>query len=457
MKASTRGDSSKPSTSKAFVLPCKSLQPSISQADEMSKVVLVKSEEVVKNEPTVKQEPLEAIEWQNGLSTVEPPMELARIPMKIEQPVAPITALPEQKICDQNIAHSANSKPILTTTLPALKNNSRKTFVKCVGKDGKISLMELVQDEKNPQLFKMVLPQANKVIAQKIQASGAPISLPSNLIRPITSMANKPNLKLINIQNSLANRHNSIASSSQPPVNLPKLVAINSPHPSNTVSNRSTPAPTITATQRVASTLKPISVPLLMTASNPNLMQTSKPISIASSIPDSKPTSVLIHKPISNPVKSIIQKNNKVWMMDPSRLPRINQQQSLLKPQVSLLKSRINPTNSNNLKKITVSDILGLEHNINVFVPTNVKLKSNVQIKKQPTTHQYGDELEKRFFARKSFENMTEAIGWLLREIPLISSLAAQLDFRESFPYVVPTLTDFHNLLIPKQRSFEVK
>lgn len=219
---------------------------------------------------------------------------------------------------------------------------------------------------------------------------------------------------------------------------MPKLVAINSPHASTSILNRPIPPPKIVV---------------------PAIQQKITPVSSAS-----RPASM--QKTNHSPITGVMQANNKIIVLDSSRLPK-NQQQSLLKPQVSLLKPRPAAattgratTKANHLKKITVSNISGLENrNINVFVPADVKFESNVKFKSQTDKqihHKYGAELEQWFLAGNSFTNMTGAIGWLLKRIPLISTMAAQPEFRESFPFVVPTLADFYSLLIPKQRSFEV-
>lgn len=403
---------------------------------------------MIKQEPVFNHEPMDIVQptkpsqtmWPNGYQSPQ------LTPVKVK--TAPvISAVPQLRICDQNNTNSSTLVVKQPTSIPQIVKG-KKTFVKCVGKDGKVSLMELVRDEKNPKLFKMVLPpgvHANKIVMQPapgVNRPAAPIVVASNLIRPTntiplvqpvqqlrnaTPSPSKPSLVSIQtpitVSNQLANRRFSIGNLVSPsktlpnqlfnvsnPVQMPKLVAINSPHP--TTSGQ----------------LRPI------------------------------PRHHLIQK--TNPLAPLIQKNNKVLVLDSNRLPK-SQQQSLLRPQVSLLKPRPQMMTPKNLKKITFNNISGMGNkNINIFVPADVKLDADqIQQKSQPSApvqHRYGDELEKRFLARKSFENMTEAIGWLLKEIPLISILATQTEFKESFPFVVPNLADFHSLLVTKQRSFEV-
>ncbi|XP_055309470.1 YEATS domain-containing protein 2 [Sitodiplosis mosellana] len=487
---------SKLSPCKASTLPCKpplfpSPSPTISAQTLTSHQLLescqppmvIKQEPLLLNHellathpPIIKQEPMEIVTneelWPNGLPIAQHiPPQLTPLNIKTE-PVKPVT-VPQFKVCDQNNVNVSNlpSSNRVAVPVPAatIKGTAKKTFVKCVGKDGKVSLMELVRDEKNPKLFKMVLPpgvQANKMVLQSVNQTGAAV----NFIKPMaptmnvvgqsgntsasastSSPGNSMSQKFLSpVKLPLANIHNPIANTSAQLVNrrismgnltsptknqlptMPKLVAINSPHPSTSVLNRPIPPPKIVVPQ-------------------PGITSVS-----------SSPRPTSMQKTHFNPITGIMQKNNKISVVDSSRLPK-NQQQSLLKPQVSLLKPRTTittaTTNANQLKKITVSNISGLENrNITVFVPADVKFESNVQSKSHTNNqvhHRYDEELEQRFLACKSFTNMTEAIGWLLKKIPLFSTMAKQPEFRESFPFVVPSLADFHSLLIPKQRSFE--
>lgn len=522
---------SEPSTSKTSLLTCTSsnLPPppiqqkmpspiqstsarAISRIEAPMKAHPLPIETVIKQEVVIKQEPMDygesrQEEWQNGHQNIQSSQIAAAVKVKTEpRPVTtPIFTAPQLKICDQNnvnlgVASTSTQRlnkpiePVLRTPVPIVKGIGKKTFVKCIGKDGKVSLMELVQDEKNPKLFKMVLPPGvqatNKLVIQHGQGNiraATPIVIQPNLIRPTVNVMLKPGsvrtgqigslnslqsptpalefgakiasaIKVpalaVNVQNATNMRislSNLVSPSKNPPNQLlnvsyqsamPKLVAINSPHPSTSGVNRSIPhSVAVTAAVSTLQTNDEQRSPLTQ---KPNL----SPLTI---------------KGVSSPLTKVLQQNKKVIILDASRMPK---QQSLLKPQVSLLKPRLQPTNVNNLQKITVSNISGLANrNINVFVPAGVKIEAN---NIQPTgqtalssplqsqaRRRYGDEVEKRFTAR-TFAHMSEAIGWLLKEIPLISSLAAQPEFREIFPFVVPNPDDFQRLLVVKQRNFEV-
>lgn len=139
----------------------------------------------------IKQEPMEIATNEEILSNGIPianqiPPQLT--PLNIKTEPIKSTTVPQLKICDQSNLPSSNR---IALPMPGamLKATAKKTFVKCVGKDGKVSLMELVRDEKNPKLFKMILPpgvQANKMVLQGMNQTGAP----ANFIKSITPTMN---------------------------------------------------------------------------------------------------------------------------------------------------------------------------------------------------------------------------------------------------------------------------
>lgn len=445
------------------------------------------------------------------------PVQQAPSNIKIESPTSVPSTVPQLQLCD-NVNSSSSSQQLLNTTSPVLKKTPRK-FIKCVSKDGKVSLMELVQDEKNPKLFKMVLPQgiqANQLKMQPMQGANRPGLAPivlstSNMVR---SVAPTPNIvrglaPTPNLVRGLAPTPNMVRCPAPlirlPAKNMPVLSAISpkvtvpmgairvpSPNiigkptqmnslPLNSVRSPSisTPGWPINVVRSPANTLKSpsplpnskLNVATSSVISNPssNLLKPSltlpnsavqlpKLVAINSPLPPQVPLNTITQhvpsKVIPNanlqPVTKIIRKNNKILVLDSTQAIK-GQQQSLLKPQVSLLKSR---APSNNLKKFTVSNISGFEHkNINVFIPADMKVASKSQ--NVSSSQLIKEELEKQFL-RLSFENMKAAVRWLLKKIPLISSLAAETEYRAIFPFVMPSLSDFQNLSVAKQRSFEV-
>lgn len=423
--------------------PSSSCEISIKQ--EPLNVQMPVPETLISTEPPIKIENSQHYGATSALASVPlsvPIPSVNTVNIKMEHP-SPLPVIPEFKICDLNNANISSQigNPQVKVVMPASKEPPKKRFIKCVSKDGRVSLMELIQDEKNPKLYKMVLPQpvqgSTIVLPPAANRMATPIVLnPPNLVRPAANLVVQPNSLVppnigninlpsralpvgsirpvivlnrpnqpMNKTNATLNRSNGTSIS----VELPKLVAIDSPRPQPTV---------------VTQQPRPVVLPA--------------PIRPSTAIIPCKPT-------------QIIQKNNKVLVLD-SNQPSRTQPKSLLKPGVSLLKPRPQST-SNNLKKIIVNNIPGIEHkNINVFVPADVKLELNTAIKS--TT--FEDALEKRFLDLRIFSNVSDAVAWLMKEIPLVTSMASQRGYRESFPFAMSTLAEFQSLHLAKQRSFEV-
>lgn len=390
---------------------------------------------------------------------------ISTTPIKIEQsPTRPqIVAGPSKQrtsICIQNSANALNVGSKLTTTNPMVVVQPKgapgqKRFIKCVSKDGKISLMELVQDAANPKVFKMVLPKG--VGTGKISLQQQPQPQPSQAMNTVKFV--KPMIQPMKIGTVLPS-----TSTGQMPIirNLSRssmnLISTNANTP---VTNLN-----LTTTNTLASMTKPT-----QSVNKSNVVVVSKPsvslpklVAINSQKTTMSPINKMVPRPGQLPPGTrIIKKDNKILVLESNQPYKTQQQrQSLLKPQVSLLKPRPLITSiASSVKRITVTNIPGIEHkNINVFVPNDIGVSATKSVFKTKNTgtmrYDFSNHLESRFMARKTFTNMTEAIAWLLKSIPLVTSYAAQDGFRESFPFVVATMADFYSLHVAKQRSFEV-
>lgn len=386
-------------------------------------------------------------------------------PIKIEQPSIShqIIAGPSKQIstiCNQNYANLLNAGSNVSAINPVVaaqpKAATPKRFIKCVSKDGKISLMELVQDESNPKVFKMVLPKGvgtNRVNLQQQQQQQPQAMNTMKLVKPLgtalmqpikigTMLASSSSGKMPLIRNLTGNSMNSISNNANTPITNLNLTTINSisaiPKATQLVPN-----------SNIVVVPKPsISLPKLVAINSPK--STTPPTNKASLSAQQFP-----------PGTRIIKNNNKILVLDSNQLQKAQRQkQSLLKPQVSLLKPRPTTSIGSSVKRITVTNIPGIEHkNINVFVPNDMGMatKSVFKAKSTLTMRQnFSKLLENRFMARRTFSNMTEAIAWLMKAIPLVSSTAAHPEFRESFPFVVSTMAEFYSFHVAKQRNFEV-
>lgn len=423
----------------------------------------------IKHEPGVSVNvPVQSASINNYLSTLVP-----QVKQKIEPPsiVAQNIAGPSKPgptISDQNYANvsdASNQSITNSGSMVVPKATTSKHFIKCVSKDGKISLMQLVQDQSNPKLFKMVLPKnisTNRINVQQQQHQQSPAINTVKLLKPLSTpltqpikitpmLANTLNGKGPMVRNSLGDPTNAGISNTNTPMTIKSEnksnLSINGTNSSLNSPNKSTALPKIVAINSPKPTL--LKIPPTSTVSQVirpiPVTQTTTPIPRNTSLP---------------PGVRIIKRNNKILVLD-SKPVQKRPQQSLLKPQISLLKPRPTTSSVQSLKKITVSNITGMEHkNINVFVPNNLENAPKSMFKPKNTPciirQNFSDQLEKRFFARTTFTCMTEAIAWLMKAIPLVSSLAVQPDYRDSFPFIVPTMDEFCSLMVTKQRCFEV-
>lgn len=225
-----------------------------------------------------------------------------------------------------------------TITANIMQDANGKRFVKFVDKNGKVSLIELVADQKNPKVFKFILP---------------------------------------NVQSTNASSSSTITSSASPVTSLSTM-------PSNL---------------KIANETKPLA---------------------------------------SNQMKKM-------------------QQQSLLKPQISLLKSMANIDDRNvdqkrNVKMLTV----GIDNRkVNVFVPTSTATSSVVSSIK--TIESKSIAFERNFSRIDCFASQTNAIIWLLKRLPLIAYDEIERKRLNDFPFVAENFMKFSKMSLPKQRSYEVK
>lgn len=335
------------------------------------------------------------------------------------------------------------------------KPTTPKRFIKCVSKDGKVSLMELIQDESNPKLFKMILPKSVNTSKVGLKQPQQQLQLPRATNAVLTTASMQPPIKIGTV---LANPSSGKV---VPIIRTSNSVSSNANIPSASLNLTTIPSLSGLSSQSM-------NKPNIVIGGNLSLNGPStstilpKLVAVNSSTPMTPTAQPTSSTQSLSPHMRIIKKNNKIFVVDSQQLQKTqSQQQTVRKPQVSLLKPR--PTTaigSSVVKKITVTNIPGIEYkNINVYVPNDIQIASKSIFKAKHTSAMrpsYSELLEKRFIARNTYSNMTEAISWLLKAIPLVTPLASQLEFRESFPFVVSSMAEFSNLNVVKQRSFEV-
>ncbi|KAL5290213.1 YEATS2 family protein [Megaselia abdita] len=142
--------------------------------------------------------------------------------------------------------------------------------------------------------------------------------------------------------------------------------------------------------------------------------------------------------------KKVFQKDGKMYIIDP--LQTKLRKQSLLKPQVSLLRSQL-----------PVSLIRSKSKQINLLHGDHdyIKLKSfeEIVVKKVPSQN-FSKELELKFLSIK-FATLRHAIDFLLRKLPLVSRMANDTNFKNCYPFIVSNLDEYHKIGKVKQFTYE--
>lgn len=298
---------------------------------------------------------------------------------------------------------SPSTQPIATSPANANKPVQLKKLMKCFDKSGKVSYVELVPDPSNPKMFKMIVPKV--------------VTLPKNAIAAVPATG-------VNGTGALT-----------PTVPVATVIR---------QKNHKVFA--------MDSTKVPVQLQLQQTAQQPpqqQIQQQQQPQQMQQlrQILPTQPPKPQILYPLPKLQKPIAPK------------PAQPQQQSLLKPQISLLK--LSQGAKRPVKVIRVNNIAGLKNrNINVFVPSNLKMESgdtrpSKPNEQSPEPRNVTDQLEADFFGQ-SFSNVTMAVGWLLKRLPLISTSATNADYKQAFPFVTRSSADFQSFHLAKQRSFEV-
>lgn len=135
--------------------------------------------------------------------------------------------------------------------------------------------------------------------------------------------------------------------------------------------------------------------------------------------------------------KKVFQKGGKMFIIDP--LQKILKKQSLLKPQVSLLKAQgpvslLKPIlNGNSSSKIPC------DHDYSKFGV------SKEMIIKKIHNQSFSNQLESKFGSIK-FSTVRYAIDFLLRKLPLISRMASDYGFKSCYPFIVSSLEEYQKL-----------
>lgn len=418
------------------------------------------------------------------------------VPITSQQPVANNThanSIPETNSVtpiklNSLLLSSGNGVAIPGTGQPKVLLPANKKFMKCIDKNGRVSLIEVVVDPNNPKILRMVIPtaQSNKGLTPVVSGPNKPIASNQNakfVVRPTQktislSSGNKviPITNLENTQRALSETSTKLIV--KPSNNITSTMVLNPQNtPPSTVQPKLITAVKPTIANATIATPIPIKTQIVNTAS-PKPFTSFSVATVANSNQQ---------KPPSNS-KTMLMKNGNIFVFNSPGAKPQQRQQSLLKPQISLLRSPLDSSKTNqpsllnvdnpNVKIVTVKSVTGMENRkINVFVPSDDKAKLfnsggrcadrnavdgdvggskkkyifNTKLKRQ-----YAQELEDIFLQMNGFTCARGAICWLLRRIPLITPLASKHRYQESFPFVVDSEQTFRAMFMAKRRSNEV-
>lgn len=365
--------------------------------------------------------------------------------------------VPIQRIVNNQ---QAPEKPAIMSTnnsLVTFSNMPNKKFMKCIDKQGKVSFVELLPDPNNPKVFKLVLPN------NKLTPLGTNSIRPMPALSPIQTAATKPIPPLVTT--SLTVR--------PPALNVP-INSMNNkgvPIVNAAIKQTSQPPQLFTPTNN-AGTMK------LHTSNNLNVNTIPKvvnknPVNTIKRPAETPLAQIQQNTPLSNVHdKAVIMKNGKIFIVDKSKAivqPKL--QQSLLKPQVSLLKPAIA---ENNQQLQVPCPPLSLSNQLNIrlsneksvfkkisksatqnepFATSSAIGKNVLSIKVNPRQHAI--DLEERFYKCDHFKHVTDSVYWLLRRLPLIMKQEIH-GLRDSFPFMARNEQTYYSMHWGKQRCYEV-
>lgn len=329
------------------------------------------------------------------------------------------------KAIDPQQQASTSKQPIEAANQSVVKKPVQaKKLIKCIDKSGKVSFVELVQDPSNPKVFKMIVPKVVSIAKNSIPAAGATPATSANGNGATTQLVSDVGAPSTLSATAIRQKNHKVFAidSTKVPVQLQlqhKQPQQQHQQPQQPQTGQQRPAQQQHLQPQQKSQLKQ------MPPAHPKHPQALYPLTKRQILPK----------------------------------PSQPQQQSLLKPQISLLK--LSQSAKAPVKVIRVNNIAGLKNrNINVFVPSNLKVHPSntgpAQPDEQPKESRNLDVQLETEFCGQSFNTVTMAVNWLLKRLPLISSNASYANYRQAFPFVTRSLADFKSFHLAKQRSFEV-
>lgn len=320
---------------------------------------------------------------------------------------------------------------------------TKKTLVRCLDSNGKIIFAELQVDPNNPKNIKIV--KTPNVIASQ-HPGGVNGAKPKNFVqlKVGTTVDSKQVALSTNVSNA-ANRIIKVHPIASTMANPKPMIIIN---PS--MSRPDAVGTKMSAENKKVFFIKSPSSLNLNSSNPPPLVKISDPgkVALTSNLKTNQ-TNESNRKLTLNP-NNVIMKNGKIIILDRDKPTVKPKQESLLKPQFSLLKplvqKQLNDTSS--AKSILIQkpspQLLGnrIRKQTPTIMPTVVK---------RDYQKEFGT-----IFLRHRFQSVRSATEYVLRNTPLVNKLASRPEFSAAFPFVVETEEKFNSFPFAKRRSNEV-
>ncbi|KAG4076946.1 hypothetical protein HA402_015933 [Bradysia odoriphaga] len=315
----------------------------------------------------------------------------------------------------------------------------KKTLVRCLDSNGKIIFAELQVDPNNPKNIKIV--KTSSVITSAHHPGGVSVVKPKNIVQLKLSTAMEQKRLAIPTNVSSPNRVIKVNPSASTTVNPTPMIVNNNPN-----LNRVNSVGTKTSFEnKKVFFIKSSTSANLNSANPPPLVRITDPskVVLAANLKANQANET-IHKMTLNPHNAIM-KNGKIMILDRNKANVKPKQESLLKPQVSLLKPLVQKqlTDTASAKSILIPKPSVLGNRCRKQPPTNSIVKRDYQ-------KEFG-----AMFLRHRFQSVRSAIEYVLKNTPLVNALASRPEFNAAFPFVVESHEKFSSFPFAKRRSNE--
>lgn len=313
--------------------------------------------------------------------------------------------------------------------LKAMPVQPKKTLVRCLDSNGKIVVVELQVDPNNPKNIKIV---KTPTVIGTTQPASLSLAKPSNIAQlkistPVTNVLSNTSNQFIKV-----NPITSTSSTVNPkPIMYKNLSRFNPVEAKNLLENKK------------VFIIKSSTLPNLSSTNPPPLVRISNlnKVVLAPSIANLK---------VVQPTSNVIMKNGKIIVLDKDKSLPKPKQESLLKPQISLLKPVYQKqiSESTSAKSILIqkpsSHIIGSRH------------RKPTMLNQNAAKRDYHKEFH-TIFVRHRFQTVRSAVEYVFRNTPLVNTLCSRPEFNAAFPFVAESHEKFSSFPFPKRRLNEVR